>query len=507
MADGTATAGTISSITTSAPTAIGGCKLAIANDICAPYPNYNVPVNFDCALACTSIGWPMQMGVLLLNFFADDETCPDVSPYISKYVPMPNLAIGLACKPGNPSPEGIWIGETFSSAELIPGYGMSFRYRATMTVEAGGGITVTVQMDRLVPNSEFVPPPSGGENVYVACGSFSAFLTRSIPAGTDILDRNITWSMTHAGLLPFVPGGAGSYCETDIKSFTAAVLLFPYKLGCTGTAENGPAADCSLSTGYRTFSCMGLLVEPITAGGFPAQWVQMGVNFTPSPLGCRNGHNSGTLESPPIAAYLTPGTADLELLNCGCPGEDPLHSDSQQIQFGTAAGYDVVLKSVNKSEPCLALRLSGAGNPWTVGTYTINSTILAESGHWVITASFPAVAGAPKVVLYGMEFPSGVLAECVPIPIEGMQPMAFGGPPLAPEPPKQPSPARIMADKMRAVKTNPCVNLGMALETAASCGCGGGILHGCSIHGKCRQAGNDQTVALCWKCPDYLGSR
>jgi hypothetical protein len=106
-----------------------------------------------------------------------------------------------------------------------------------------------------------------------------------------------------------------------------------------------------------------------------------------------------------------------------------------------------------------------------------------------------------------MEFPSGVLAECVPIPVEGMPPVERAiqsEPPLAKA---ERTAAKTMIEKMRLVQTNPCIHLGEALETQASCGCGGGgVLRKCAIHGKCRVSGN--TVEMnCWKCDDYLSSQ
>jgi len=484
-------------------------RFLVAQDICAIAPAYSTPVTFDCSLACTAIGWPMQMGVLTMNFYTDDPLCPSAGVHSSLYIPA-QIVLPLACIPGNPPPEGVWQGRSFFSSVLISGppqYGMSFRFQAVMTVELDASVTVVVTMERLVPNAEFSPPPSDGSNVYVTCATWSQNLVRYLAPGADPLARNINWTMTNSSSVAVVP--SGTYCQTDIHSATMSVVLIPFKLGCNGMADNVTPADCSLDTGYRTYSCMSVLVEPITANAWPAQWIQMGTN-KPLDYRCYNGTNSRTV-SPVAAASLTPSPAYppvADLLNCGCSGEDPVNGDKQQIQFGIAAGYEVVLKSVDKGDPCLAIRVSGASNPWTVDTsYNVDATILADTGHYVRRASFPAVSGAPKVVVYGMEFPSGVLAECVPIPSEDAPPMRLAIQSESPPATKERTAARAMIKKMRLVQTNPCVYLGEPLETQASCGCGGGgVLRKCGLHDKCRVSGN--TVDRnCWKCDDYSSSQ
>ena len=484
-------------------------RFQVAQDICAIAPTYSTPVTFDCSLACTAIGWPMQMGVLMISLYTDDPDCPLDGRRTSSYVPG-QVLLPLACIPGNPPPEGVWQGRAFISSVLIPGppqYGMSFRFQAVMTVELDASVTVSVTMERLVPNGEFSPPPPDGSNVYVTCATWSQNLVRYLAPGANPLARNINWTMTNSTPVAVIP--SGTYCETDIHSASMSVLLMPFKIGCNGMADNVTPADCSLDTGYRTYSCMAVLIEPITPNAWPAQWFQMGTNKSLD-YRCFNGTNSRTV-SPVAAASLTPSPSYppiAELLNCGC-GEDPINGDKQQIQFGMAAGYEVVLKSVSTGgnlggDPCLSIRVSGSGNPWTAdASYNVDATILADTGHYVRRAEFPSVPGAPKVVVYGLEFPSGILAECVPIPVEGMPPVKRAIQSESPPAKAERTAAKTMIEKMRLVQVNPCIHLGEALETQASCGCGGGgLLRKCAVHGTCRVSGN--TVEMnCWKCNDY----
>jgi hypothetical protein len=496
----------------------------IGYDICTSESSCRgVPVSLDCSLACTAIGWPMISGLVTLEMFQPESDCPIIATKPSQF--FPQAWIPLGCPPTMPVVDnGNWQGVTIQNGVVLEGppqRGLTVQFCAKMTVNEDATINVTVELFRIILAAEIFPPPENGLNAIVSCGSISATLTRVVAPGyTPFI--NEPWYLQHDGYLSFTP--TGMECPLDINSAKISLMLVPYKVGCDGTADGYASAECSLNTGYRTYSCFSVLTMPTTAGDFKPIWKQLGVNGkgTESVNGCFFGGNGGSTLSPPTAASYGPMNANgypltNDILNCGCAGENTLVGDRQEIQFtdqrvvditpDTDPLYDIVIKSVNRGAPCIAMRVHGNGNPWTVGAYTVNSSILEQTGHWIATATFSGLTGNPIAICYGMEFPSGITADCVPIPIEGMQPVAFGGPPLAPEPPKQPSPARIMADKMRAVRGNPCVNLGMALETAASCGCGGGILHGCSIHDKCRQAGNDQTVALCWKCPDYLGSR
>lgn len=489
--------------------------VAVAKDICCEYPAYSVPVTFDCALACTSIGWPMQFGVLSVSFFTDTPTCPAAGTRYSSYIPN-LITIGLGCRPGNPSPEGIWQGETGFSNTLIigpPAFGMRYKIRAVMTVGLSGTVNVVVTLFRLVPNAEYVPSPPDGSNVYIECGSFSATLARILGVGEPPLARNRSWAMGHDNLIAFTPT-----CDTDIHSATVALQLVPYKLGCDGTADGGTLSYCAFDTGYRTYSCLNAVVEPTTYGTFPAAFGQMGVNRTSgNNFGCFQGHNSATGAPTPVAADFTPSPiypSPDELANCGCPGEDPVSGDLQQIQYALIAGYDVVVKSVNGSGLCVALREYG-DTVWTIGTPVgvgdpLTTDIAVQTGHTILTYEFPDVTGSPRVILYGLVFPNGILAECVPIPgaRNGTRNLMSDGEVMLTTttgvtPPPPPMPVEVK--KIVSVIQNPCIHLGNALEDVPSCGCGGksAVKHECKLYGTCRVYSRDKTIQNCVDCPSY----
>lgn len=156
------------------------------------------------------------------------------------------------------------------------------------------------------------------------------------------------------------------------------------------------------------------------------------------------------------------------------------------------------------------MRETGVGNPWTIGTsVAFNSTIYDETGHYIRTFTFAGLTGDPVAIIYGLEFPWGIIAQCVEDenPPEGLPPVMEAQQPIAidSEQEKRKTARQQvieMRDKMNLVREKPCIHLGEALETIASCGCTGGILHACTKHGKCRVSGN--TVEMnCWRCPDY----
>ena len=488
-------------------TAHGEHIIAVARNVCASTPGYAVPVKFECALACTAIGWPMQYGTIMLEFFRVDQDCPEEGLLYSRY--LTNMfSFPLGCIPGDPSPEGTWQGQVVIPVAVIAGpppKGISFRISATMTVEDDASVNVIVKVERLVPASEIVPPPANGLGTYIELGSFSKNLTRTLSVGNSL--RNQPWNMEHEGLIPFAP-----LQPFDAQSVRVKINLNPFKVGCDGTANNGAVADCSLDTGSRTYACFSAIIKPTLPGTFRPRWVQLGVNasWNETDSGCFYGNNAGPDAIPPIAQKISPNIVSnplpYEILNVGCPGENTKTGDVQSIQYSgersiSIIGYsepyhDILIKSVNKGSPCIAMRVHGAGNPWTLGNYSIDTRVLTETGHWVATATFPGLAGSPIAIVYGLEFPSGAVAACVDS-LKSSQPMQ-SLPQIAED-----HPVRAIVAKMKAVKTSPCIHLGQQLETTPSCGCSGGNLYECAKHGKCRVQGN--TIEMnCWRCPDYI---
>ena len=69
--------------------------------------------------------------------------------------------------------------------------------------------------------------------------------------------------------------------------------------------------------------------------------------------------------------------------------------------------------------------------------------------------------------------------------------------------PMSPDARRRLIDTRKARRALPCVFLGPAQETSASCGCGGSVKHACSVLGACRQYGSDPTLPNCATCDQY----
>jgi len=190
----------------------------------------------------------------------------------------------------------------------------------------------------------------------------------------------------------------------------------------------------------------------------------------------------------------------------------------QMVSVGVSGmgKYEIILKTVVLGAICVAVRVVGTTTGrWVIGTLTVVQGV----GPLIMVANFSGLlAGDPIFRFYGAEFPSAAIEDCVnaltgPPPMEPHDaphrqfiaaPASQGGAPLpSPTQSLDMTKAREMVRKIYEVKARPCINLGMALETAPSCGCGGGILHRCSVHGDCRQAGNDPKKKLCWQCDDY----
>lgn len=507
-------------------------RKGIATDICkgSGYCS-SIPVELACSLACTPIGWPMQGGYLMIELLQEPSACPTAGEIPSVYGAQ--LYVSFGCPSKDPITDGVWQGESYYDGVALNSggisYGLTLKTCARMVVNLDGSLSVNVEISRIAPADDIHPPPPSGENQVIPCGTISTTLGWFYPTAEINTTRIYTkpGGTTPNQLIDFNVTNPDK-CPLDVKSVRLTLVMNPYKVGCNGAAEGYLETDCSLDAGTKTYSCFSALIKPSEPGRFFPVWLQLGVNGDPEAgnHGCFNGSNSGTGLIPPTPAYINPAPlsgyppAD-DLMNCGCPGENKVTRDSQQIQYGTTAGtfgtgvgdpvYEIVVKSVNKGAPCVAMRLAGVGNPWTVGAVSLNNSILNETGHWVATATFPTLLGSPVAIIYGLQFPNGIIANCV----SGSPGNVVG----APQPQEiienklpeqsQAIPQEILNKvqetkaKMKKVKDNPCIHLGMALETTPSCGCSGGILHKCSVHGSCRISGNTKEMN-CWRCPDYI---
>ncbi len=511
-------------------------RRSIATEICktSGYCSSD-PITLDCSLACTAIGWPMAGGWLMIELLQQPSSCATAGEIPSVYGPQ--LYVSFGCQPNDPVVDGVWQGQSYyDGVALTSGgisYGLTLKTCARMVVNPNGTLSVNVEISRIAPADDIYPPPPDGQNQVIPCGTISATLGWYFPSGAINTTRQYTYpgGTTPNQLIDFNVTNPDT-CPLDVKSVRLTLVMNPFKVGCNGAAEGYLETDCSLDTGFRTYSCFSVLIKPTVEGAFIPSWIQLGVNGEPttSNHGCYQGSNSGTGLTPPTLAYMSPERYAggqpyaYDLMNCGCPGENPVTSDSQQIQYGTTYGtmgsilgdpvYEIVIKSVNKGSPCVAMRLYGTGNPWHLGTLTLNNNIFLETGHWVVTATFSGLIGDPIAIIYGLQFPNGITASCVSGPSMLMQesmPVAseseniyLAMPPAESQIPKEVmNEIQQMKKKMSLVRSNPCTHLGKPLETVASCGCAGGILHECAKHGVCRVSGNTKEMN-CWRCPDYI---
>lgn len=505
-------------------------RRSIASDICKGSGICSsVPVEIDCSLACTPVGWPMQGGYLFIEFFKSSPDCPTEDP-LQPSIYCAGLIVYLGCQPSDPVVDnGVWQGQTIGNcAALIRdgvSYGLTLQACVRMTVNLDGTLTFQVEIKRIVPASDIHPPPGDGLNQIAPCLSFSKTLSKADPTQAINIEREYRFP---GGLDPStglpkptevfaVTPSENMLCPLDVKSVRLTATLFPYTVGCNGQAEGAAYGFCSLDTGFKTYSCFAALIKPTTPGAFAPSWVQLGVNALgiSGPYWCLLGNSGSTAAVPPDPPSISPMPsigfnypAASDVVTIGCTGEDPVHGDSQQIQFATVGDYDIVIKSINKGPMCCAMRLTGAGNPWTIGTATaFNQTIYDQTGHYIRTYSFAGLTGNPIAIIYGLEFPWGIISQCVEANNLTMTVSPFSEQSASivsanERPAFSKSIVMQMRDKMIRVKELPCIHLGDPLETVASCGCTGGIMHACGVHGKCRVSGN--TIEMnCWRCSDY----
>jgi hypothetical protein len=495
----------------------------IATDICKSSGLCDsVPIEIDCSLACTAIGWPMQAGYLFIELFTEPTDCP---PPQRSSIYCSGLSVYMGCKPSDPIVDGVWQGQSLDNCIALTkdgqSYGLTLQTCARMTVGSDGKINVNVEINRIAPASDITPPPQDNLNQIVPCVTFSKTLGWHNPAPEINVQREYTYPGGKEDNKAFdVVISNPDTCPLDIKSAQMSFIMIPYAVGCNGTAEAGAESKCAFDTGTKTYSCFSALIKPSQPGAFNPYWTQLGVNTLPTNgnFGCSEGINSKTTVTPPEPAILLPQNPlgfrypDIDILNIGCPGEDPVNSDYQQIQYGSGGLYEILIKSVNKGGFCVAMK---GGGGWSIGIpVSFNSTIFDQTGHYIRTYSFPGLPDNPIAIIYGLQFPQGITSQCLenenvfqgptlltssqPEGSQEQQPVSFSMPPI-----EERRSIKETIKKMNDVKTKPCVHLGMQLETVPSCGCAGGTLHECAKHGVCRIFGNTKEMN-CWRCPDYI---
>lgn len=498
----------------------------VATDICKSSGICDsVPIEIDCSLACTPIGWPMQAGYLFIDLFVQPVDCP---PPLPRSIYCNSLSIYMGCKPSDPVMDGVWQGQTLDNCIALSkdgqSYGLTLQTCARMAVASDGKINVNVEINRIAPASDITPPPQDNLNQIVPCVTFNKTLGWHNPTPEINVQREYTY-----------PGGKEDNkafditltnpdtCPLDIKSAQMSFIMIPYAVGCNGTAEAGAESKCAFDSGTKTYSCFSALIKPSQPGAFRPYWTQLGVNTlaTNGNFGCSEGYNSKTTSSPPEPAILLPQNPlgfrypDIDILNIGCPGEDPVNSDYQQIQYGSGGLYEILIKSVNKGGFCVALKNASFPGAWSIGTEIgFNSTIFNQTGHYIKTYSFESLPGSPIAIIYGLQFPQGITSQCLENKNVFQQVFSSTEPEPQEEQQQQvvsmtmPSDAmkkqvQEMRQKMIDVREKPCIYLGQQLETVPSCGCAGGNLHECAKYGTCRITGNTKEMN-CWRCPDYI---
>jgi hypothetical protein len=390
---------------------------------------------------------------------------------------------------------------------VVAGYRL--KIDAVMTAISVGVLSLTITTSRLMPDTL----------EYVACNSITMAMTET-PASVASDGYDARYYESELLETSFNVDACGG----EVKKVRATVVLMSYHFGCGITYTPG-ADKCNLRTtrggAIREYSCLVGLASPSDGTSWLPQVVQLGVN----PANCHLTDRCGCYYWDGYQMHPS-HSMPADLLIVGCPNEPAPYSSppstKQRIQtaiIGSSSygSYEVVLKTIGLGSICVAARLIGM----TTGAWVIGSlTIVKSVNPFIMNANFSGLLpGNPVFQFYGMEFPTAVLQDCIDA-IDGPPPMephdaphrqfitepSVQGSTLLPSPSSQSLEmikAREMVKKIYEVKARPCVNLGMALETAPSCGCGGGILHECSTHGECRQAGNDTKKKLCWKCDDY----
>ena len=478
----------------------------VGYNLCDPNAVETKGFDVKCSLVCF-LKQPYISGVVTFKTYKED--C-DGNP-VGTRLHAPNSFMILIGCPSDYEEGSLmnntWVGTashtTSQGVDLLGNpAGYRLKFNAVMTANYSGTLSLSIDTARLMP----------GSLEYVSCNSISMELTEIVTTDDGDYGRNY-----ESELIPTTFND--DECGGEVKYVKAEIALISYHFGCA-TDYVPSAPKCNLRTdrgGFiREYSCLVVLASPSDRVSWRPQVSQLGIN---SPE-CDEGNDCGCYYYDGVA--ISPARENKsEVLNIGCPDEN-FSSRKQRIQSGYVGvsglgRYEIILKTVGVGSICVAVRLVGnTTGPWVIGSLSVVQAV----GPLVMVADFSGLlAGNPVFQFYGAEFPSADIEDCVNA-LTGPPPMEphdaphrqFINAPSSQKSAPIPSPssqnlemvkAREMVKKIYEVKARPCVNLGMALEAAPSCGCGGGILHECSIHGECRQAGNDTKKKLCWKCDDY----
>ena len=391
------------------------CKTQITNiayDVCKPDSTYSNPVTLECSLACTPLGYPMKSGVMFLTFLS--ESCASYDTPVSIWFKNRIVSIGLGCTKNEPPPDGIWVGYHVMDVGAprcddgtlsIPGHGLTLRFQVTMTVLTSNSLQVTINMERLVPGSEYDPPLA--DNQWVACTSGSGVAYRQLNPGDDINDRTINWNFV-SDQISFA---MGSPCASDVKSISVFIQLQPWRFACGQYHVGLSGEGCGVPVGNFTHSCITSSVRTLDIGNYDPRfqgpsWTQGGVNR--SDCGGNNGPCECGVGSLPevIPPYPeSPGN----LLAVGCPGE--VNGAYQNYQLA-GSSYSILIKTINRGAICVAI--STGNNTWVIaGTGTSTYEVTETDTHWYARITVPSLLGKPEINLYALRFPNVIINGCI----------------------------------------------------------------------------------------------
>lgn len=533
-----------------------------AEDICDPYPKAAAEIDLECSLTCTSLAWPQVSGTIQVSMFS--RLCADtgMDPILSKCFPA-SLLINLGCPPTLfPTLAQCWNGTSeIFDVHMIPpaGYvpnpaegeteipprGYTFRMWGTMCIDSDPNY-VNVSLNLAALNHPFdINPVNPPDTPYWgSCGSVGGRIP-IVQVQPDKRKNRIYAS----GLIPFAPNCAGIQSTDCINYAQITVFLIPAKFGCDGTALGGPKTveGCGLFTNTHAYSCMSVLVEPLTTSPTPlfrSQYAQIGCNAVVASdehgcFYCTHPGGPANFLCDPTPKFMTAQS----IMQTGCDWEGTAYS-TQQIQYGHIAGFEVFIKRVAKLNLCVGMRK--VGDPtWVVKSFG-DIVNMQAAIPYISVVEFPTLNA--KLTFYVLEFPSPALAGCIgndthpskrlsyngnltsqdflmhgngeddyiifdDEPFLGLPPTAFDLEPVpvygSPESPVQPIHHLQIIERLR----NPCIHRGEDLEKVADCGCSGQPMRTCSVYGVCRVAGaawdtrpnmeEKKLIQLCVDCDQW----
>jgi hypothetical protein len=461
----------------------------VASNVCGDIPP-TIPVNIDCSLC--AIGFPQAGGQISISFYG--PICPPATE------PSPSYWLGSSAKmapwkcpnPGmNAEPNANkWVATGFFSGISGGSCANQYKFEAELNAISTTQIIVSVKV--------YVLTPTTGGATWSLYVQFSEVMTE-IPSMDSTSYRSRAFASTN--YMPISVNQIGGKGD-PVSYYKMTVGLESMRVGCAdpSTGSNAVPDVCGMWDGSQWLSCLRGFIKS-TANTAIREFTQLGFNASGcgSVGGIQCDCDSITLTgTSPVTGTTTYNDDPVFVTDYGILGiaggvEAVGVKQEIQVAKGTAAGIQVVVKSINQ---VIYICTNNNGAGWICST----ATVAQANSPRILTATRATFV----VYLYALNFPNPEILpiECYTPPVGGIEPfqMNYSEPP---EPINEPVLDQTQIKFLNRMRL-PCIHLGQSIQGSNRSGCGSCHKHICRLHGECRKIDPSNEVRQCVTCEDYF---